>query len=41
MFARCPGEAIHALTIACGVASHSVPHAMFSPITYPSSRFEM
>ncbi len=36
MLARCPGEAIQALTIDCGVASHIVPHAMFSPTTYPS-----
>jgi hypothetical protein len=31
MFARCSGEAIQALTVACGVASQSVPQAMFSP----------
>ena len=36
MLARCPGEAIQALTIDCGVASHSVPQAMFSPTTYPA-----
>jgi hypothetical protein len=31
MFARCPGEAIQPATIAFGVASDSVPQAMFSP----------
>jgi hypothetical protein len=36
MFARCPGDAIHALTIACGVASQSVPQAMFSPTSQPT-----
>jgi hypothetical protein len=41
MLARCPGEAIQAFTIACGVASHRVPHAMFSPTTYPTEELEM
>jgi hypothetical protein len=33
MFARWPGEDIHAATMARGVASHSVPQPMFSPIS--------
>ena len=41
MLARCPGEAIQAFTIDCGVASQSVPQAMFSPTTYPSRGLEM
>jgi hypothetical protein len=33
MLARWSGEAIQAPTIAWGVASQSVPQAMFSPMT--------